>query len=276
MKVLATHTPLSAARGEPGVLAIYHDYQPIEDAADAAFLPAAGVFEVVRLVLAAALIPMLRRVTVRIRNQMGEIEYRAYYDDLTGLPNRVLFRDRIEQAIVNGRRGGNRVGVMLMDVDDFKEINDTLGHHIGDLLLREFAGRVRRCLRESDTLTRLGGDEFGVLLHEVDRGSIDDVTGRITGALQQPFLLEGLPVSAQASIGIALAPDHGQDHDTLLRRADVAMYMAKEARSGHAIYDPAKDTNDARKLISRKPTSRRAPFIASRRSYAGTTRAMGC
>ena len=194
---------------------------------------------------------------------MGEIEYRAYYDDLTGLPNRVLFRDRIEQAIVNGRRGGNRVGVMLMDVDDFKEINDTLGHHIGDLLLREFAGRVRRCLRESDTLTRLGGDEFGVLLHEVDRGSIDDVTGRITGALQQPFLLEGLPISAQASIGIALAPDHGQDHDTLLRRADVAMYMAKEARSGHAIYDPAKDTNDARKLISRKPTSRRAPFIAS-------------
>ncbi|MFQ5426838.1 MAG: putative bifunctional diguanylate cyclase/phosphodiesterase, partial [Gaiellales bacterium] len=248
LKVLATFGPFVASDGQVGVVAIYQDYAPIAEAAQSAFLPVAGIFEVVVVLLAAALIPALRRVTKRIGAQIREIEYRAYYDELTGLPNRELFRDRIEQAIPAGRRENHRVGVMLMDIDDFKEINDTLGHHVGDLLLREFGQRVRSCLRATDTLTRLGGDEFGVLLPRTDPEHVTELTDRIGRSLQQPFILEGLPVSAHASIGITFAPDHGQDHDTLLRRADMAMYVAKETRSGHALYDPEKDTGDARKL----------------------------
>ncbi len=135
-KALRTYAPV-AVPGNTGVVAIFQDYRPIARAAQSTFLPVVGIFEAVLLLLFAALIPILRRVTVRMRRQMDEIERRAYYDELTTLPNRTLYRDRIEQAILAAKRDGHSATVMLLDVDRFKEINDALGHDVGDSLLGE-------------------------------------------------------------------------------------------------------------------------------------------
>jgi diguanylate cyclase (GGDEF)-like protein len=229
-------------------VALFQDYAPIARAAQATFLPVAGILEAVLVLLFVVLVPILRRVTVRVRRQMEEIEYRALYDELTGLPNRTLFRDRIEQATLVGRRERRPATVMLLDVDRFKEINETLGHEIGDRLLRELGARLRGQLRENETLARLGGDEFGILL---PGGSAEEATAlgaRVHGALEEPFALRGLPLEIAASIGVATYPEDGEDVDTLLRHADVAMYVAKDAHAGTATYDPEQDTNDAARL----------------------------
>ena len=246
-KALRTYTPV-AVRGGSGVVSLFQDYGPIAQAAQATFLPVAGIFEVVLIVLFVVLVPILRRVTVRVRRQMEEIEYRALYDELTGLPNRVLFRDRVEQAILAGRREGHSPAVMLLDVDRFKEINETLGHETGDLLLRELGSRLRDQMRAHETLARLGGDEYAIL---APTGSVEEameLAARVHLALESPFALRGLPLEIAASIGVAAYPQHGEDADTLLQHADVAMYTAKEAHAGTAAYDPEQDTSDAARL----------------------------
>jgi diguanylate cyclase (GGDEF)-like protein/PAS domain S-box-containing protein len=168
--------------------------------------------------------------------------HQALHDALTGLPNRTLFGDRIEQAIRTARREGHQVAVLMMDLDRFKEVNDTLGHHSGDLLLKELGVRVQGALRDSDSVARLGGDEFGVLLPEyADRDSLLKVIDRIRSAIERPYVLDDLPLSVEASVGVALFPDHGDDVDLLVRRADVAMYVAKQWNSGYAVYDPQED-----------------------------------
>jgi class 3 adenylate cyclase len=171
-KALRTYAPV-AVRGGTGVVALFQDYAPIAQAAQATFVPVAGIFEVVLVVLFVALVPMLRRVTRRIRRQMEEIERRALYDELTGLPNRSLFRDRIEQTIAAAAREPRSAAVMLLDVDRFREINDALGHEAGDRLLQEVAARLSDTVRASETFARLGGDEFGILLTP---GSHEDAT----------------------------------------------------------------------------------------------------
>jgi diguanylate cyclase (GGDEF)-like protein len=246
-KTLRTYAPV-AVRGGTGTVALFQDYAPIASAANATFIPVAGIFEVVLVLLFIALIPILRRVTQRIRRQMEEIEHRALYDELTGLPNRTLFRDRIEQAILAARRQERSSIVMLLDIDRFREINDALGHETGDLLLREVGARLSGELRASETFARLGGDEFGILL---PAGRIDEamrVAQRVHASLEAPFTLKDLPLEVATSIGVVAYPEHGGDADTLLQRADVAMYVAKDGHAGTAVYDPEQDTNDAVRL----------------------------
>jgi diguanylate cyclase (GGDEF)-like protein len=241
-RVLRTYAPVPL-QGTTGVVALFQDYEPIQAAATATFLPVVGIFEVVLISLFIALVPILRRVVRRVRRQMEEIEYRALYDDLSGLPNRTLFRDRIEDALA-----GSSAAVMLLDLDHFKEINDALGHRSGDLLLRELGARLADGIADGASLARLGGDEFGILLPDA---SIDDAlmeAERVHSALEMPFALRGLPLEIATSIGIAHFPEHGDDVDTLLRRADVAMYLAKEAHAGTVVYDREQDGSDADRL----------------------------
>jgi len=177
-------------------------------------------------------------------------EYQALHDDLTNLPNRVLLHDRIHQSILGIEREKSLVAVMLMDLDRFKEVNDTLGHHSGDLLLQQIGPRLRSILRESDTVARLGGDEFAILLPNVlDRPAAVQVADKIKRALDLPFEIQGLKLNIEASIGISFAPDHGRDVDTLIQRADVAMYVAKGSGSGYAIYTPEQDRHSPNRLV---------------------------
>jgi diguanylate cyclase (GGDEF)-like protein len=246
-RVLRTYAPV-AVTGGTGVVALFQDYEPIAQAAAATFLPTAGVFEAVLILLFLALVPILRRVTIRIRKQMDEIEHRALYDQLTGLPNRSLFRDRVDQALLSAQRERSSATVMFLDVDHFKAVNDTLGHEAGDALLRDLGTRLRKEMRSSETLARLGGDEFAILCP----GSAEEaakLAERLHGALHTAFLVHDFPLEVATSIGIATYPEHGDDADTLLRHADVAMYIAKEARAGTAIYAAEQDVNDEARLV---------------------------
>jgi diguanylate cyclase (GGDEF)-like protein len=246
-KALRTYAPV-AVPGGTGVVAIFQDYGPIAQAAEATFVPVAAIFEVVLVLLFLALVPILRRVTQRIRRQMEEIERRALYDELTGLPNRTLFGDRIEQAIVDAGQEPRSAAVMLLDVDQFREVNDALGHETGDRLLQEVASRLSETVRSSETFARLGGDEFGILLSPGSEEDAKALAARIHGALETPFSLSGFPLEIAVSIGVAAFPEHGEDVDTLLQHADVAMYVAKDGHSGTVLYEPEQDTSDAARL----------------------------
>jgi diguanylate cyclase (GGDEF)-like protein len=158
----------------------------------------------------------------------ARIEHMAHYDGLTDLPNRALFRERLERALAGTRRGDRPFAVMLLDLDRFKDVNDTLGHASGDALLKAVAERLRRCVRDSDTVARLGGDEFAVLEKVGDGGpEAAALAKRIVKALCTPFDLNGHVVSIGTSVGIALSPGDGNDPDQLLKNADLALYRAK-------------------------------------------------
>ena len=175
-----------------------------------------------------------------IRNAMQQarlLQRQALFDGLTGLPNRTLFSDRLRQAALISRRENQMLAVLVMDLDGFKDINDSFGHHVGDNLLQEFGREVVARLRESDTVARMGGDEFAVLLPKVgDPSGALAVAKNIQRALEQPVSVDGKRLHTAVSIGIALFPQHGDDGDTLLRRADVAMYAAKRAKTGFELY----------------------------------------
>jgi diguanylate cyclase (GGDEF)-like protein len=176
-------------------------------------------------------------------------EHQSVHDALTGLPNRVLFRDRVEQAIYTGTRAGQGCSVMLMDLNHFKEINDTLGHHQGDRLLQEVAARVRATLRASDTVARLGGDEFGILLHGVADPTQAAIVARdLLDRLREPFTVDATTLQVGGSIGVACHPAHGDDVETLIQRADIAMYAAKATSSGHAVFESSQDHHSPRRL----------------------------
>jgi diguanylate cyclase (GGDEF)-like protein len=173
----------------------------------------------------------------------------AYMDRLTGLPNRALFNDRLQQAIASAVRSGKPLAVMMMDLDRFKYVNDTLGHPIGDMLLCEVAKRLRSTLqRQTDTVARLGGDEFAVLLPTDDLPAARLLATRMLRALEQPITIEGQLVDVGASIGIVTFPANGSDMNVLLRRADIAMYVAKRSNLGFALYDERHDQNSAERL----------------------------
>jgi diguanylate cyclase (GGDEF)-like protein/PAS domain S-box-containing protein len=176
------------------------------------------------------------------------LEYQALHDALTGLPNRSLFGDRLRQALLAARRNQNMFGVLLLDLDRFKDINDALGHDRGDTLLQEVTARLRGTLRATDTIARLGGDEFAVLT--TDAKHPDDVVAtarKVLAALEGPFAIADQQVETGASIGIAMYPVHGDDPTTLLRRADVAMYVAKRSGGGHAVYAPEQEAQTLRR-----------------------------
>lgn len=166
------------------------------------------------------------------------LEHQALHDALTDLPNRTLLLDRLQAAITSVQRDRTSLALLLMDLDRFKEVNDTLGHHYGDLLLQHVGMRLQAALRGSDTLARLGGDEFAVLLLRADERSAISVATKLRDAFAQPFVLEGHRFEISASTGIALCPEQAIDAHTLLRRADIAMYAAKRSNQGHMVYSP--------------------------------------
>jgi diguanylate cyclase (GGDEF)-like protein/PAS domain S-box-containing protein len=195
------------------------------------------------------LIAIVRDITAA-KAQERRLRHQAVHDALTGLPNRLLLKDRLSQALRAAARAGQPLALLLLDLDRFKEINDTLGHHVGDLLLVQFAGRLQECIRESDTIARLGGDEFAILLpasSDVQRAW--SVARRIVRAVRQPFeVLGGLRLEVGVSIGIALFPEHAAEQARLLQCADVAMYAAKKGAGPVQLYDRDKDQNTIRHL----------------------------
>ncbi|MBF0613860.1 MAG: diguanylate cyclase [Magnetococcales bacterium] len=172
----------------------------------------------------------LGRDITQSREREKHLKHLAFHDPLTHLPNRQLFHDRLHQALAQGRRHGQMVGVMLFDLDHFKGINDTLGHAAGDDLLREVANRLKGCVRESDTVARLGGDEFtAVLTNLSDASQVRKVAKKMLKALGKKYLLTGQKIAVTASIGVSLYPDDGDDLADLLDKADKALYHAKSA-----------------------------------------------
>jgi diguanylate cyclase (GGDEF)-like protein len=248
-KVMDVFVPVRFERvGPAGVFVLSHDWEPIVRSVRKAYLPIAGVLELVLIALYASFFPALRRITQRLRRQLDETERQALHDSLTGLPNRLLFSDRVEQALLAARRSGEGIAVMLIDLDRFKEVNDTLGHEVGDLLLRELGERLSAEMRESDTFARLGGDEFAVLSDTADEQALVSIVERVLTAIERPFSLVGLELDVGASIGIAVYPRDAADVATLVRRADIAMYCAKQAKSRYAFYAPERDDSDASRL----------------------------
>jgi diguanylate cyclase (GGDEF)-like protein/PAS domain S-box-containing protein len=181
------------------------------------------------------------------------IEYLAYHDALTGLPNRLLVQDRFMQAMGQADRHGTRVALAYLDLDNFKTINDTLGHAAGDAFLKEVAVRLRRCVRDTDTISREGGDEFLLVLCDLpDLEVVSAIVLKIMEQLQQPFQLATHEVSSSASLGVAIAPQDGRDFDTLRKKADMAMYRSKEAgRNAYHFFDPGMDAAASEHLLMR-------------------------
>ena len=175
----------------------------------------------------------------------------AHYDALTNLPNRALLADRLQQALSTAKRDKNRLALMFLDLDMFKPINDTLGHYIGDLLLKEVAKRIQDCLRESDTAARIGGDEFVVLLPftETEQAAMA-VAEKIRYALCQPVELAGHTLHVSSSIGVAVYPEHGGDERALLKNADSAMYLAKTSGRNVVKLFPSEVPDGRKKLQS--------------------------
>jgi diguanylate cyclase (GGDEF)-like protein len=233
-----------------GALQLSLPYGPIETAI-ASDVRATYAFIVGGLALLwASIFRLVAGASRKLRRQADENERLALHDHLTGLPNRSLFLDRLDHALRASGRTGSGVAVLLMDLDRFKEVNDTLGHHCGDLMLKELARRLSEVVRLTDTVARLGGDEFALLLPNVTQPEAGvALAERIALALDEPFVIDGLPLETQASIGIALYPDHGEDVETLLQRADVAMYMAKETRTHYGVYDAEVDNYRPERLV---------------------------
>ena len=178
-----------------------------------------------------------------------EMTHLAHHDVLTGLPNRALFLDRAEHALLMSRRRGSRLAALYCDLDGFKQVNDRFGHAAGDAVLVEVAGRIERCLRDTDTVARLGGDEFAMLLEDIDSDDqVVAVASRVLDALRERLSVGEHPVSVTTSLGIAYS-DTADSADTLLRNADMAMYQAKaQGKNRMATYEPALGRARVKKL----------------------------
>jgi diguanylate cyclase (GGDEF)-like protein len=232
-RVLEVYVPVRLAAGAApsGVLEVYSSYDAVakevrEDVLLLALLLGGGL-----VLLFATLYRIVAGASRALRHQ-------AVHDALTGLPNRTFLNRRADRVL----RGEGLAAMLLIDLDRFKEVNDTLGHEYGDALLVEVAERLQAVLRRGDTLARMGGDEFAVLLDGLpDRAAVGELAGRLQEALRRPFALRGVAVELEASIGAALYPEHGTTVGELLQRADVAMYDAKRGHRGITTYSPERD-----------------------------------
>ncbi len=190
----------------------------------------------------------LRQLNNDLTNINNELEHQALYDQLTQLPNRTLLQDRLKQALFVSERETKKVAVLMVDLDRFKEVNDSLGHEAGDQLLIQVAARFSGALRHSDTVGRLGGDEFAVIIPNADSELASHLASSLLQALDTEFEINGMRLSVSASIGISVYPLHGMDVGTLLKHADIAMYAAKRTRYGYAIYDADADEHQPGRL----------------------------
>lgn len=190
----------------------------------------------------------MRDISERQAN-LETLRHQALHDGLTDLPNRVLFEDRVNHAIRAAARTKASLALLVMDLNEFKQVNDTLGHQRGDVLLTLVAERLVGCLRDGDTVARLGGDEFGILPHgETDLSGVAGVARKIEQALEPTFLIDGHSIDVRPSIGITLVPEHGANIDDLLRRADLAMYDAKRSGGGSAVFAAELEDAPARRV----------------------------
>jgi diguanylate cyclase (GGDEF)-like protein/PAS domain S-box-containing protein len=202
-------------------------------------------------------VAFLRDIT-DAKNQAVRLRHQAMHDGLTNLPNRTLLFDTLSRAVTAARESKAMLALLLMDLDRFKEVNDTFGHQFGDILLQQVAFRLRNQLRPSDTVARLGGDEFAIVMPDAsDSTAVARSARNILNALEQPFVIEQQVLEVGASIGIAMYPVHGDDARTLLRRADVAMYTAKQAQIGYSFHqeDRARNTADHLGLVVQMRTA---------------------
>src|SRR3989454_3611952 len=193
----------------------------------------------------------LEQAELRRRQRLAQaaLEHHALHDSLTNLPNRLMLREELDRTIAGRNRA--TVSLLLLDIDNFKEINDSFGHQVGDILLRQIGPRLRERLEVANTVARLGGDEFAILLPGADATEASRVAHGLLRALERPFLSEEHALEVTASIGVAVCPDHGTAAETLLQRADVAMYAAKRAGGSYAVYRTEDGPHDARRLLLR-------------------------
>jgi diguanylate cyclase (GGDEF)-like protein len=213
-----------------------------------ALVPAALVAGAVGIAALAGFLAVLVSYQRRLVRQAAASSHQALHDALTGLPNRELFADRLGQALRAADRELHPAALLLLDLDRFKDVNDTLGHHHGDQLLCEVGTRLQGALRQVDTVARLGGDEFAVLVPGATAEGAAAVAEKVRTALQAPLTIDGVMLDLDASIGIAVYPDHGNDITELLQHADVAMYAAKQTHAGFMVYDPTVDQHSPRRL----------------------------
>ena len=188
------------------------------------------------------------RLADAVESETEALEYQALHDPLTELPNRKLLNNRLQQEILRSERSKKSLVFIMSDLDHFKEINDTLGHHVGDVVLQQAATRLFRTFRKTDSVARLGGDEFAMLLPETTLKQAREISKKVVEAFEIPFVVEGNNLSLGISMGLAESPLHGDDVNILVQRADVAMYVSKRNNLGFSVYDPAQDTHSVGRL----------------------------
>jgi diguanylate cyclase (GGDEF)-like protein len=242
---------LTSRQGETVGFLIWQPYLP----GTAVMHQIGPVFLTVAVVALCALfifIIILRKRSLRLIQSEATVRHLAHHDLLTGLPNRASFNDRLDATLIASRGSGEEVAVLYLDLDRFKAVNDTFGHPAGDELLRAFADRLKRLTRENDTVARIGGDEFMILVRQVTSGNpVEGVCQRLIEAARRPFEIAGTQAFVGVSVGAAISPRDGFDRVELMRRADVALYHSKAAgRSNYGIYssDMDRSTNERRDL----------------------------
>lgn len=221
-----------------------------EQSAQASFIQARELMLVLGLATLVVGLGIAVYVSRRVSRQAEQLATQALYDPLTHLPNRALLHDRLSQEIAYSLRANTGFAVVLIDLDRFKDVNDTLGHEDGDALLCEVGRRLKQTARMEDTVARLGGDEYVIILHDVGKAAVPTVAKKLLTALSAPFSLSGQSVDISGSLGISLFPEHAKDASTLIRKADIAMYVAKRAGKGYALYSPDQENIASRSRLS--------------------------
>jgi len=188
------------------------------------------------------------RLAEAVESETAALEYQALHDPLTELPNRKLINNRLQQEILRTQRSNKPLVLIMSDLNHFKEINDTLGHHVGDIVLQQAATRLHRTFRKTDSVARLGGDEFGILLPETSLEQAKILSQKAVEAFEIPFVIEGNSLSVGISMGLVESPVHGDDVNILVQRADIAMYISKRSNLGFSVYDPEQDTHSIGRL----------------------------
>ena len=246
-KTLETYAPVSSDALR-GAALIVQSYAPIDRAARSAQIRVGGVLEVLLLVLFLVFVPLLSRVTKRIKRQIDQIHFQAFYDELTGLPNRAHVFQQLKAAVNRASEEERLLAVLLLDLDRFREINNTLGHEAGDALLEETGSRLHAAVGSDVLLARLGGDEFAVVIEYDAEEDVTAFAERIRKAVEPPVVVGDVPLAVDGTVGIAFYPKDGGDAEALLKHAEVAMQTAKQWRVGTLAYSPAVDPHDPEQL----------------------------